>query len=189
MIRLYLTDASSLEDEVFQRWLPRISPEKAARLLRMPREKAKPGMAGELLVRYGMWKTFGIPPGELVTEADERGKPRVLSHKGVHFNISHSGSLCLCAVGDRPLGVDLQQMKNARCEQLAGRIFTEEEMAAFLAAGGTREAFFATWARKEAVSKLTGAGLSGFKHQAAVEYRVVLETAYGDCRLCVVCAP
>ena len=189
MIRLYLTDASSLDEAVFQRWLPRISPEKAARLVRMPREKAKPGMAGELLVRYGMWKTFGIPPKELVTEADGQGKPQVVSHKGVHFNISHSGSLCLCAVGDNPLGVDLQQMRNARYEQLSSRIFSAEEQAAFLAAGGTKEAFFTTWARKEAVSKLTGAGLSGFKQQAAVKYRVVLETAYRDCRLCVVCAP
>ena len=159
MIRLYLTDASSLDEDVFQRWLPRISPEKAERLIRMPREKAKTGMAGELLVRYGMWKTFQIPPGELVTQADERGKPQVISHKGVHFNISHSGSLCLCAVGDKPLGADLQQMKQARFEQLVNRIFTEEEQAAFAAAGKTREAFYIQWARKEAVSKLTGTGL------------------------------
>lgn len=187
MVTLYYTESAGMSDDVFHRWLPRLAPEKAERLCRMGREDSRTSLAGELLARYGLWKTFGIPPTDVVIRPDKLGKPQVLSHAGVHFNVSHTGFQCICAVADRPVGVDLQAMKPVRHGRLAERFFTPEEQAAYGNLGGTEDAFYTVWARKEALGKLTGYGLR--PGSPAGQGVVVLEENFQNCKICVACSP
>lgn len=187
MVRLYYADSAGLGLDVFDRWILRIDREKADRIRRMRPVDGKASLTGELLLRYGAWKCFGIAPAALRTGVDKLGKPQVISHDGVHFNVSHSGSRCICAVADMPVGVDLQEMRPVRHDRLAERFFTEAEQAAYRGMGGTADAFFTVWARKEALGKLTGQGLR--PGAASNSGKIVLEESFQNCKICVVCSP
>ena len=109
-----------------------------------------------------------------------RGKPRYSAFPDLHFSISHSGELWLCAVGDRPLGLDVQRILTARrAESIARRFFHPEERA-FLAAAGDPDAFFTVWTAKESYVKYTGQGIDGnFAAFAAADADGLL-SAVGD---------
>ena len=96
---------------------------------------------------------LGHPP-EIVR--GEHGKP-ALAAGGPAFNLAHSGSLALIAVGPDPLGVDVEQHVARRdVVALARRFFTPAEAAVVDA---DRGAFWRLWCRKEAWFKAHGTGL------------------------------
>ena len=185
MVQIYYADSAGLSEAVLERWLARIDPAKAERICRMRPDDAKASMTGELLLRYGAWQLFGISPTSLQTAEDSLGKPQVISHQGVHFSISHTGTLCLCAVGDVAVGADIQRVVPVRHHRLAERYFTPAELAAYRGAGETEDAFFTLWAKKEAFGKLTGLGLRPAGDKAALPYNVELETEFQNCKVCV----
>lgn len=112
----------------------------------------------------------GENAGSLRFGQGEHGKPFLLDHPGLRFNVSHSGSLALCAVsGEGDVGVDVEQVRTGvDHEALARRFFCPSEYVglangmrlAASTAADHRRAFFALWAAKEAYVKATGAGLS-----------------------------
>ena len=89
----------------------------------------------------------------------EYGKPVLAAHPDIHFNLSHSGALAVCAVSDRPVGVDVQTMITydpglaARCLQPGERAWLEGET-------DRDRGFTRLWTRKESWLKRSGAGLS-----------------------------
>ena len=94
------------------------------------------------------------------------GKP-VLDRGGdcerLHFNLSHSGSVALCAIADREVGVDIEQVKHhGDIERVARHFFsrTEAETVCSLSGIDRTRCFFRTWVRKEAYIKATGEGLA-----------------------------
>lgn len=88
----------------------------------------------------------------------ERGKPYFPSHPQIHFNLSHSGPLALCAVGEEPVGVDIEVLR-PRSPRLPQRALTPEELVWYDARGRRWEDFYTLWTRKESLVKYTGAGL------------------------------
>ena len=80
------------------------------------------------------------------------------------FNVSHSKGRAMFAFArGREVGVDLEEMRARRSDDLARRYFAPAESAALLAiadAGAREQAFFFLWSAKEAFIKATGAGLS-----------------------------
>jgi len=187
MIALFYADSAGLEQDVFDRWLIRINPEKAARLQRQQWDDAKAGMTGELLLRYGMWKIFRIPPCEIKTAADDLGKPYLASHPHLYFNVSHTGSRCICAVGDSPLGVDMEEVRPIRHQRLAERYFTAEERKTYYSLGGNEDAFFTVWTRKEAFGKFTGYGLRPTEEK--IDGQILFEKSFQNCKICLVGKP
>lgn len=183
MIRLYYVNSATLSQAVAEQWLLRLDPQKAERLSRMQIIDRNASLAGELLLRHGMWEVFRIAPRTLRCAPDSLGKPQVVSHDGVHFNISHSGSHCLCAISDHPVGIDCQMIRPVRHSRLAERFFTEEEQRDYRSLGGDEDAFFTVWARKEALGKLSGYGLR--PSPAGGTGKVVYETTYQNCKICV----
>ena len=65
-----------------------------------------------------------ISPEDFLTE--EKGKPYLKDYP-IHFNVSHSGLLWLCMVGEAPCGIDIQQEKDCSFEKIAERHFNEED--------------------------------------------------------------
>lgn len=93
------------------------------------------------------------------------GKPRLPGKRpAAHFNLSHSGELCLIALcPDREVGVDVEQVD--RCPDatdLARRFFHSAEVEALEAMpeGDRARAFMRLWVCKEAYVKARGGGLS-----------------------------
>lgn len=88
----------------------------------------------------------------------ERGKPYFLGLKGREFNLSHSGTMALCGLSDKPLGVDIQIIRTWR-PGLPGRVCSPEELE-WLARGELWLRFALMWAMKESRAKYEGTGLT-----------------------------
>ncbi len=65
-------------------------------------------VAGGLLVDI-LAETFpGLADPEIVV--DPSGKPSLCDFPGVHFSISHTDGLVMCAVADHPVGCDVERI-------------------------------------------------------------------------------
>ena len=94
----------------------------------------------------------------------DRGKP-YFDGSPLHFSISHTKAHVFCALWDRPLGIDAEEMDREIRLGLADRILSPGERARFDAAPDKRQALLRLWVLKEAVAKYTGEGLRGFPNQ------------------------
>lgn len=104
-------------------------------------------------------------PEHLVFGYRERGKPYLEKPAGaLRFNLAHSGEVGLLAFSrDRELGVDVEQRRPLDDLRSLARVsFSANECAALLDVPphDQLDAFFACWARKEALIKATGEGVS-----------------------------
>ena len=89
----------------------------------------------------------------------ERGKPWFPACPEIQFNWSHSGELLLCALSDRPVGVDIEVVRPRR-EELFLRCLTEKEQNWCDSGGDRWHRFYLLWTRRESACKRTGRGLS-----------------------------
>lgn len=102
-------------------------------------------------------------PEKLLFSTGSFGKPVLVRPEGVQFNLSHSQSTALVAIGTRfPLGVDIELVRPLRdALTLAEEHFTTAEYDALKSLSGTSrdQAFLTCWTRKEACLKAFGLGL------------------------------
>lgn len=96
---------------------------------------------------------------DLTLQRGPQGKPALAHHPDIHFNLSHSGTMAVCAVADRAVGVDVEQPREIR-EALVRRVLTAEEQAWLTAQPDREAAFLRLWTRKESFLKRTGEGFS-----------------------------
>lgn len=84
------------------------------------------------------------------------GKPET---EKVHFNISHSGDLVICAVGEKAVGCDVEKIEKEP-EEVAQRFFHQNEVGYLQRFQGQErnEMFFRLWTWKESYMKMTGEG-------------------------------
>lgn len=113
--------------------------------------------AGELLLRRAAGERLGTAPEAVSLAWDENGKPFV-DGAPFHVSVSHSGPYVVCALGDTPLGVDVEVIRGAE-EKFMRRACSEGEMA-YIRYGdaGCFQRFWECWTAKEALFKLTGKG-------------------------------
>ena len=136
--------------------LPKARLEKAVRLLSLEKRKESAG-AGLLLAR--ILPRFFASAEEVF--ADERGK---LLHPRLFLSLAHGGGMAVLAVGERPVGCDVEKLSRVR--ETVMRRFSKEERAFVRAAAGERAregAFYRIWTGKESYLKRTGEGLPAWK--------------------------
>ncbi len=80
---------------------------------------------------------------------DKNGKPYA---DGIYFNISHSGDICMVAVSDKEVGLDVEQIVPREWEKLSNRFYTEEERKRV----SSLESFLVLWTKKESLIKYLG---------------------------------
>ena len=133
---------------------------RAARLL-MPDARRR-FVAARAGLREILAQATGTTAASLTFAIGEHGKPYLTGiNDAPHFNLAHSGDLALVAVCDRPVGVDIEQVRPlTNMAQMAEMSFTDEERTALwpLDEPARTDAFFRLWTRKEAVMKAHGAG-------------------------------
>lgn len=107
--------------------------------------------AGALL-RYSL--------GEIAEEITllPNGKP-VLADGKRHFSLSHSGEYIICAVSDKPIGVDIQRIVPIS-EGVIGRFATESERLRLNSCIDRKKAAIKLWAVKESFMKAAEKSLS-----------------------------
>lgn len=119
------------------------------------------------LVRSILGRYLDIEPGHVKFAYGPYGKPALAGESGVHgihFNLSHSDGLALCAIArGREVGVDLERLRpDFAAREIAERFFSPREVAILLALPENQwpKAFFNCWTRKEAYIKARGEGLT-----------------------------
>ncbi len=88
---------------------------------------------------------------------ESHGKPFFREYPEISFSISHCHRGIACAVMDRPVGIDIEEIQFD--EDLAKAVFNPEELEAVRSADEPAEMFAEFWTRKESYLKLTGEGL------------------------------
>lgn len=86
------------------------------------------------------------------------GKPWFPSRPELHFSVSHSGALSFCALGEAPVGADIERLR-PRSEGLPRYALSDGEYAWYEGRGGRWEDFYTLWTLKEARAKCTGEGI------------------------------
>jgi 4'-phosphopantetheinyl transferase len=125
------------------------------------------------LLDYCANKNIAIPENGIHIERTSTGKPEITNMESIHFSISHTKDLFICAIQGEALGIDIEDifLKNAlnntiidgmgiskRYIGIAKRFFSDDENE-YLIANGIK-GFFQIWVRKEAYIKAKGTGIS-----------------------------
>ena len=116
------------------------------------------GRSGHDVGRELLRELTGELPEILVTE---RGKPYFADHSA-HFSISHTNDHAFCAVSDRNIGIDAEEIGRNVSENLARRILSPSEMARYQASQDPADTLLRLWVQKESYAKLTGRGWGNY---------------------------
>jgi 4'-phosphopantetheinyl transferase len=115
------------------------------------------------LLRRQLAERTGVPPRDLVFATNDFGKPHLVGHPHVAFNVSHSADQALLAfASDCEIGIDVEHLRPLDALTLAQSYFSEPERRELgeLPPSLRLQAFFDGWVRKEAVIKADGRGMS-----------------------------
>ena len=96
---------------------------------------------------------------------NEYGKPFLVHHPNVHFNLSHCKNGIVVAVDNSPIGIDIESFRHAN-DALIRHTMNDDELAIIQSAQDPNIAFTSLWTQKEAVLKLRGTGISTDLHRA-----------------------
>ena len=86
-------------------------------------------------------------------EREPGGKPFFPEYPDLHFNVSHSHGAAVCALHDKPVGVDVEKVRKAPRR---------------LAQGQDDVSFFKYWTCKEATIKCQGRGIGALLSPIAI---------------------
>lgn len=126
-MKWYKHDIRDLTDAEYNKWYSLMSENKRHRVDRLRfLDDKKRTVAGEMLARKAIAKWCGVTPGSIAFGIKEHGKPYA-KDLAVEFNISHSGDIVVCAVDDKPIGIDIEQIRPIDLT-VAKRICTDEEL-------------------------------------------------------------
>ncbi len=170
-MKWYKYDIRYLSEKEYNKWFALMNEDKRQKVERFCFEDDKKrSVAGEMLAKKAVAEWLDVSAEEIVLCIGKNGKPFAENTK-VQFNISHSGNLVVCAVDDKPVGIDVEQIRNIELK-IAKRIYTDDEL--FYLFGfcpsdddfksspddGMLLRFFELWTAKEAYLKYTGAGIT-----------------------------
>ena len=122
-------------------------------------------LAANVLLRYAAAQMRGCAMSGVTTARLPSGRP-ALPGTGLFCSVSHTDGLCVCAVSDRPVGIDAEKLRPAPM-RVAKRVFSAGEQRLLAASDEPDLQFFRFWTRRESVVKLTGAGLRDIRKAIA----------------------
>ena len=82
----------------------------------------------------------------------------IAGHPDIHFNLSHCREAVLCVVSDRPVGCDVESIREFH-ESLVRYTMNDAEVRQIEQAPHPATEFIRLWTMKEAVLKLSGEGI------------------------------
>lgn len=163
--------------------LQAVSAERRAYALRYKHELGqRQCVAAYLLLQRALQQQYGIE-GDLQFAIGEHGKPSLVGHPGIHFNISHCREAVACAVSDSPVGIDIESTRRYS-PMLLDYTMNADERHQVTSAARPDEAFIRLWTMKEAVLKLTGEGISRDLHTVLTDRQYRFATVIHPTYIC-----
>jgi len=151
--------ASAAPYELARGWTDGLWNGKPQRVERMRKETDKAlALTAHRLLCYALKTVYNIMPQARDFGLEPNGKPFFVALPDVHFSISHSGSMTMCAVHDKPVGADIEKIRVVG-KGVAERVMSAEEHQAYMNAADKQRLFFQIWTLKEAYVKFSGDGL------------------------------
>ena len=162
MLKLFYCDVTKMSETEFNALYYKSDERRKAKVDRLRKKPSKKlSVAAGNLVRNAIAKEVNMKPEDLRFRTAKNGKPYV-ENANVQFSISHSCDIAVCAISDKPVGIDIELIRNANVN-VARRLFTpDEQVYVFEKWTQVRERFFEVWTRKEAYAKMLGRGVSYF---------------------------
>ena len=149
--------------------LEEISPQRREQALKFKHEQGQRlCVLAYQLLKQGLREEYGITENP-VFEYGEHGKPSIVGHPDIFFNLSHCKEAAACVVSDRPVGIDVESIREYK-ESLARYTMSDTEQEQILSAEHPDVAFIRLWTMKEATLKLIGTGISN-------DLKTVLDTS------------
>ena len=111
-------------------------------------------VAAYRLLQQALLKEYGIQELPRFTY-NQQGKPLLENHPDIHFSLSHCREAVACAVGDEPVGIDIETVDHYS-EEVATRVMSKEEMRQIKTSPDPAREFTRLWTMKESLYKLTG---------------------------------
>ncbi len=133
----------------------------------------KQTVLGEYLCKKGIADFLGIDIHNIRLTRTPEGKP-FAEGIDVHFSISHSENLAVCAVSDKPIGIDCEYIRdiNLRLTKIACTDSDREFIFGTDDVQEQKNRFFVVWTAKEAYFKFLGTGITNLK---SVSYEDIKE--------------
>lgn len=154
---IYINDR--LNDFDVEAALPLLSDQRREQTLKFRHELGrKTCAAAYLLLCEGLQKEYGITERPLF-DYGEHGKPFIVGHPDIHFNISHCREAVLCVVSDRPVGADIESFREYKAS-LVRYTMNDAEIARIEQSDHPEVAFIRLWTMKEAKLKWSGRGIT-----------------------------
>lgn len=163
-MKLYKYDIRDLTDEEYAYWYSLMNADKRKRVDRFRIiDDKKRTVAGEMLARKAIAGWCSVEPESITFAIGVYGKPYAVD-LDVEFNISHSGDMVVCAVDDKPVGIDIEQIRPIDLS-IAKRVCTAKELIYIFGYKPTETdfvytedeeiltRFFEVWTKKEACYK------------------------------------
>lgn len=157
MIILYTFIQEEKHQDLLNQYLNVFSEELKTDLLKYRRwQDAQLSLLGKVLLLHGLRTYYDIFETEIRFSSNH--KP-YLKDDPVHFNISHSKEMVVCAIGEFPIGIDVEfydpavNYKDFEFQMTPGEIKKIHE------AKDKIKHFFTYWTEKEAVMKAHGDGM------------------------------
>ena len=118
--------------------------------------------AGRALLEDMYRRYVGSPMPPIAVE--ERGKPYFVDSPW-QFSISHSKCRVFCALSQRKIGIDAEELDRNIRPELADKILSPAEREQYDKAEDPRLALLTFWVLKEAQAKCTGEGLKCYPNK------------------------
>lgn len=155
---IYLNDDIAHFD--FEAALPLLSEQRREQAMKFKYEQGrKTCAAAYLLLCEGLRKEYGMAE-KPVFEYGEHGKPFIIGHPEIHFNLSHCKEAAICVISDRPVGVDIESIREYK-ESLVDYTMNDDEVAMIAHSLHPAQTFTRLWTMKEAILKCCGEGIGG----------------------------
>ncbi len=152
MAKIFVYNVNDLEDkELFKKEYNNAPVFRKEKIDRLSLENDKRLSLGAWIALERAMESAGVK-GEVALS--ENGKPYLRDNE-LHFNLSHSGELAICAISENPVGVDIEKIREVDLK-LTEKVFGKKEKMSL-------EDFFKMWTRKESFLKCLGEGFKSKK--------------------------
>lgn len=161
-IKTYCIDIKQFDDEKYRHAYEVLSPYRRQKIALLKHEQDKKRSIGAAVALDHALMEYGLRERMMEYEVGEHGKPYLRDYPEVFFSLSHSGDYAVCSIGSKPIGIDIEKVKEGRLG-VAQRFFSLQETAWIYRVEDRREQedrMFLLWTMKESFLKVTGLGMS-----------------------------
>ncbi|MFP3596530.1 4'-phosphopantetheinyl transferase family protein [Chryseobacterium sp. SIMBA_029] len=157
MIILYAFIHEEKHQDLLDTYLPIFSGKFREDILKYRRwQDAQLSLLGKVLLEHGLRVYYNLQDVEIDVLANK--KP-ILKRHDIHFNISHSKDLVVCAIAEAPIGIDVEFL-DPQINYLDFKPqMTPDEFHKIHHSDSKIKSFFTYWTNKEAVLKAHGEGM------------------------------